>query len=94
MKLNNIEDLYKLSPVQHDLLTESLVAQAIYAMGNEPWFQYSMGLGLSEDSVQIKEANKVVAMARERGFVDAQRPFGHYELVLEPSPQSSVVATV
>ena len=66
----------------------------IYAMGNEPWFQYSMGLGLSEDSVQIKEANKVVAMARERGFVDAQRPFGHYELVLEPSPQSSVVATV
>ena len=32
MKLNNIEDLYKLSPVQHDLLTESLVAQAIYAI--------------------------------------------------------------
>jgi hypothetical protein len=64
----------------------------IYAMGNEPWFQYSMGLGLSEDSVQIKEANKVIAMARERGFVDAQRPFGHYELTLEPLPQS-VLAT-
>ena len=56
----------------------------IYAMGNEPWFQYSMGLGLSEDSVQIKEADKVVALARERGFVDAQRPFGHYELTLNP----------
>jgi len=52
----------------------------IYAMGNEPWFQYSMGLGLSEDSVQIKEANKVISIARERGFLDAQRPFGHFEL--------------
>ena len=61
----------------------------IYAMGNEPWFQYSMGLGLSEESVQIKEANKVVATARERGFVDAQRPYGHLELVLEPLSRAS-----
>src|SRR5262249_41244494 len=30
----------------------------IYAMGAEPWFQFGMGLGLSEDSIQIKEANK------------------------------------
>jgi L-ascorbate metabolism protein UlaG (beta-lactamase superfamily) len=66
----------------------------IYAMGNEPWFQYSMGLGLSEDSVQIKEANKVVAMARERGFVDAQRPFGHYELQLKSAESASALASV
>jgi L-ascorbate metabolism protein UlaG (beta-lactamase superfamily) len=52
----------------------------IYAMGNEPWFQYGMGLGLSEDSVQIKEATKVLAAARARGFVDAQRPFGQFDL--------------
>jgi len=62
----------------------------IYAMGNEPWFQYSMGLGLSEDSVQIKEANKVVALARERGFVDAQRPFGHYELILNGTESAAL----
>ena len=55
----------------------------IYAMGNEPWFQYSMGLGLSEDSVQIKEANKVVSIARERGFLDAGRPFGPFELAFQ-----------
>jgi L-ascorbate metabolism protein UlaG (beta-lactamase superfamily) len=59
----------------------------IYAMGNEPWFQFGMGLGLSEDSVQIKEAGKVISTARERGFLDAQRPFGHFELAL---PQSSI----
>ena len=52
----------------------------VYAMGNEPWFQYSMGLGLSEDSTQIKEANKLISIARERGFLDAQRPFGQFEL--------------
>jgi len=54
----------------------------IYAMGNEPWFQYSMGLGVSEESVQIKEANKVISIARERGFLDAQRPFGKFETYL------------
>jgi hypothetical protein len=51
----------------------------IYAMGREPWLQYSMGLGLSEDSVQVRESNVVLASARERGFVEAQRPFIRYE---------------
>lgn len=51
----------------------------IYAMGREPWLQYSMGLGLAEDSVQIRESNVVLAGARERGFVEAQRPFIRYE---------------
>jgi hypothetical protein len=32
MKLPNIEDLYKLSPVQHDVLTETVPVQAIYAI--------------------------------------------------------------
>ncbi len=54
----------------------------IYAMGNEPWLQYGMGLGLTEDSVQVKEANKVIAMARERGFHDAQRPYCKNEIHL------------
>jgi hypothetical protein len=49
-------------------------------MGNEPWLQYGMGLGLTEDSVQVKEANKVIALARERGFQDAQRPYCKNEI--------------
>jgi len=54
----------------------------IYAMGNEPWFQYSMGLGLSEDSIQIREANKVIHRARDLGFIDAHRPFGRFDVYL------------
>jgi L-ascorbate metabolism protein UlaG (beta-lactamase superfamily) len=54
----------------------------IYAMGNEPWYQYSMGLGLSENSVQIKESEKVLLRAREKGFLEAQRPFGMFEIHL------------
>lgn len=54
----------------------------IYAMGNEPWLQYGMGLGLPEGSVQVKEAEKVIALARERGFADAQRPYCKNEIYL------------
>jgi L-ascorbate metabolism protein UlaG (beta-lactamase superfamily) len=66
----------------------------IYAMGNEPWFQYSMGLGLSEDSQQIKEANKLVSIARERGFLDAGRPFGKFELTLGVHQENQSAQTV
>jgi hypothetical protein len=54
----------------------------IYAMGREPWLQYSLGLGMAEDSVQVKESNQVIAQARERGFIDARRPFIRYEILL------------
>jgi L-ascorbate metabolism protein UlaG (beta-lactamase superfamily) len=54
----------------------------VYAMGNEPWLQFSMGLGLPEDSVQVKEANRLLTLARERGFDDAQRPFCKFETYL------------
>jgi L-ascorbate metabolism protein UlaG (beta-lactamase superfamily) len=54
----------------------------IYAMGCEPWLQFAMGLGPAEDSVQIREANKALAAARERGFAVAHRPFGSFELHL------------
>lgn len=66
----------------------------IYAMGNEPWFQYGMGLGLSEDSAQIKEATKVLATARERGFVDAQRPFGRFDLTFNGSLMAQTATLV
>jgi len=54
----------------------------VYAMGKEPWLQYSMGLGLSEDSPQIREAISLLAETRARGFTDASRPFCKFELCL------------
>jgi L-ascorbate metabolism protein UlaG (beta-lactamase superfamily) len=57
----------------------------IYAMGCEPWLSYSLGLNLSERSVQIKESDKVIMKAREKGLTDASRPFGQFELYLSSS---------
>jgi L-ascorbate metabolism protein UlaG (beta-lactamase superfamily) len=54
----------------------------IYAMGKEPWLQYSMGLGLSEDSVQIRESEQVLFKAHERGLIDARRPYIQFEIIL------------
>jgi len=54
----------------------------IYAMGQEPWLQYSMGLGLAADSPQLRESNRVLAKAREKGFIEAQRPFVKLEVTL------------
>lgn len=54
----------------------------VYAMGNEPWLQYKMGLGPSDDSPQIQEAKKVLRQAAEAGFEDAARPYGKYEFTL------------
>jgi L-ascorbate metabolism protein UlaG (beta-lactamase superfamily) len=54
----------------------------VYAMGSEPWLQYSMGLGLSKDSVQIQQSDKLITTTREKGFVDSQRLFGKFELHL------------
>jgi len=54
----------------------------IYALGSEPWLQYGMGLGPSEDSTQMKEVRKVLLRARESNFTDAWRPFGKFETFL------------
>jgi L-ascorbate metabolism protein UlaG (beta-lactamase superfamily) len=54
----------------------------VYAMGSEPWLQYSMGLGPPEDSIQWREANKLIHKAQEKGFIEAKRLFGKYELHL------------
>jgi L-ascorbate metabolism protein UlaG (beta-lactamase superfamily) len=55
----------------------------IYALGTEPWFYHSMGMGSGEDSAQIKEANKVLSKVRDMEFfLDAQRPYGPMEITL------------
>lgn len=54
----------------------------IYALGSEPWLNYSMGLGLSAESPQLQEATKVLSAAQAMGLLDAQRPFGSLEIRL------------
>ena len=52
----------------------------IYAMGSEPWLRYSLGLALTEKSAQMQESTRVVQQAQERGFTDARRLFGKFEI--------------
>lgn len=47
-----------------------------YAMGLEPWVEHLLGLGLTETSPQYIESNKLLDMARHRGFLEAERLFG------------------
>jgi L-ascorbate metabolism protein UlaG (beta-lactamase superfamily) len=54
----------------------------IYALGSEPWLNHSMGLGLTDDSPQLKETTKVLAAAQGMGLLDAKRPFGRLEINL------------
>lgn len=54
----------------------------IYALGTEPWLYHTMGMA-SEDTMQIKEANKVLSQVRGKDFfIDAQRPYGTMEINL------------
>lgn len=54
-----------------------------YGMGREPWLEHILALLSSEDSPQIRESNKLLAQARERGFLTAERPFGKDEFYLD-----------
>jgi L-ascorbate metabolism protein UlaG (beta-lactamase superfamily) len=54
-----------------------------YAMGIEPWVEHLLGLGMSEDSPQYVESEKLLAHARRHGFLAAERLSGKAELFLE-----------
>ena len=59
-------------------ILESVGAKRVYnyGMGQEPWLEHILALVLSQDSPQIRESNKLLAQARERGLIAAARPFG------------------
>ncbi len=61
----------------------------LYAMGLEPWMEHLLGLAYTEDAVQIKEAKRLVATAREKGFDDAAIMFGKGEIVLPLQPSTT-----
>lgn len=50
----------------------------VYAMGQEPWMKYIMGLEYSPDSVQLTESNRFLAQCSEAGIA-AQRLYLKYE---------------
>lgn len=53
-----------------------------YAMGLEPWLEFLLGLGLFEESKQIKESNKLLQKARGRGFLAAERLYSKQDIYL------------
>lgn len=65
-----------------------------YAMGKEPWVEHLLGLALSEESPQISESNRLLAGARSRGFLSAERPLGIEEIYLEQNSSTRCRVTV
>ena len=53
----------------------------IYAMGQEPWLGYIMGLKYTPESPQIIESNKLLRACQEKG-INAERLFGKKEWVI------------
>lgn len=55
-----------------------------YAMGSEPWLEYSMGLGNSQENPQTRESDRFIERAHAKGLAaDSQRLFGKFETRLE-----------
>jgi L-ascorbate metabolism protein UlaG (beta-lactamase superfamily) len=54
----------------------------VYAMGREPWLEHLMALAPTADSVQMKEAQKLLASAPENGWVQCESLLGRSEIVL------------
>lgn len=52
----------------------------VYAMGQEPWMQYIMGLQYKPDSIQLTESDKFLALCGGQG-IPAERLFGSKEIV-------------
>ncbi|RDD80422.1 MBL fold metallo-hydrolase [Dyella tabacisoli] len=65
-----------------NVLQEIQAPQAfVYAMGQEPWLRFIMGLEYQEDSVQLVEANQFVKRCRDSG-VEAELLYGSREFTL------------
>ncbi|HEU4655548.1 MAG TPA: MBL fold metallo-hydrolase [Steroidobacteraceae bacterium] len=53
----------------------------VYAMGQEPWLRFIMGLEYTEDSIQLVEAKKFVARCQESG-IEAKLLYVTHEFTL------------
>jgi L-ascorbate metabolism protein UlaG (beta-lactamase superfamily) len=50
----------------------------VYAMGQEPWLRYIMGLEYTKDSVQLKEVNSLLAICKSLN-IPAKNLYLHFE---------------
>src|SRR5215470_12790911 len=66
-------------------ILEALGASRLYnyAMGLEPWLEHILGLGINENSPQWLESEKLLAQAKARGLLKAERLYAKSEIVLE-----------
>jgi Diiron non-heme beta-hydroxylase N-terminal domain/Beta-lactamase superfamily domain len=53
----------------------------VYAMGQEPWLRYAMGMEYAPDSIQLKESNKLVEHCRAAGMI-SERLYGSQDIFL------------
>jgi L-ascorbate metabolism protein UlaG (beta-lactamase superfamily) len=53
----------------------------VYAMGQEPWLRYLMGLEYDSDSIQLKESDKLVNHCRSEGMI-AERLYGSRDILM------------
>jgi hypothetical protein len=64
------------------LVEELLPRRAfVYAMGQEPWMRYRMGLNYRPDSIQLRESQAFVDRCRANG-IEAERLHMQMELIL------------
>jgi L-ascorbate metabolism protein UlaG (beta-lactamase superfamily) len=64
----------------------------IYAMGQEPWLKYIMGLAYKPDSVQLREAAALVDFCRSIG-IPAERPYIHLEMEFDRATAAAAAVT-
>jgi L-ascorbate metabolism protein UlaG (beta-lactamase superfamily) len=66
-------------------ILETVGAKRIYnyAMGQEPWVEFLLGLGLAPDSTQIQESDALLAATREKNFLASERLLGQGELFID-----------
>jgi hypothetical protein len=57
-------------------------AAYVYAMGQEPWLSYIMGLKYLPESSQIIESDKFIQACKDNG-IESERLFGRKEWVIE-----------
>jgi hypothetical protein len=53
----------------------------VYAMGQEPWLNYVMGIKYTEKSNPIIQSNRLIETCQARGVI-AERLFGEKEILL------------
>jgi L-ascorbate metabolism protein UlaG (beta-lactamase superfamily) len=64
----------------------------IYAMGQEPWLKYIMGLAYKPDSIQMREAAALLEYCRSVG-IPAQKPYIHHEIEYDCGTASSAASS-